>query len=437
LLQKETDIVEKKFDAIVVGAGPAGSICGLTLARAGLETLIVERGKFPGAKNMWGGAYYGPLLHEIFPDFWEDAPVERYILKRKFSVLTEESALTMEFSTQKFRELPYKGFSVLRAQFDRWLASKAEQEGAIVASALQADDLLWEDTRVAGIKAGGDAIPANVVVACDGVNSLVAEKAGLREKLAPKFLKQGVKEVIELPRETIEQRFFLSGEEGIAWESLGSFTQDIPGGGFIYTNKDSLSVGVVVQLDGLAEKKVKANDLLEGFKQHPEIAPYLRDGKLVEYSAHLIPVAGKAMMPRLYGDGILIAGDAAALTLVTGLALEGANLAVASGIAAAETVIAAKKSENFTARFLASYQDKLENSFVLKDMEAFKKAPKFLENPRIYKEYPEIACDLAKKIFTNDGKPREKMMTLLKQATKNRLSYLQILRDLWEIKGAL
>ena len=74
--------MEQKFDAVVIGAGPAGCLCGYTLARAGLETLIVERGKYPGAKNMWGGAYYGPLLHELFPDFWEEAPVERYILRR-------------------------------------------------------------------------------------------------------------------------------------------------------------------------------------------------------------------------------------------------------------------------------------------------------------------------------------------------------------------
>jgi len=429
--------VEKRFDAIIVGAGPAGCLCGYTLAKAGLETLIVERGKFPGAKNMWGGAYYGPLLHEIFPDFWEEAPIERYILRRRFSFLTEDSSLSIEFSTQKFRELPYNGFSVLRAKFDRWLASKAEQAGAIVASGLQADDLLWEGNQVSGIKAGGDEIPANVVVACDGVNSLIAEKAGLRKKLAAENLKQAVKEVFQLTRETIEQRFFLCGEEGIAWESLGSFTQDIPGGGFIYTNKDSLSVGVVVQLSTLAEKKVKANDLLEKFKLHPEIAPYLRDGKLVEYSAHLIPTAGKAMVPKLYGDGILVAGDAAALTLVTGLALEGANFAIASGIAAAETVIAAKKGKNFSANSLASYQDKLKESFVLNDLEVFKKAPEFLENPRIYKDYPEIACDLAKKIFTNDGKPREKMIALLKQSTKDKVSFLQIIGDLWKIKGAL
>lgn len=429
--------MEKKFDAIVIGAGPAGSVCGYILAREGLETLVVERGKFPGAKNMWGGAYYGPLLHELFPNFWEEAPVERHILRRKFSLLTEGSSLSMEFSTHKFKEPPYSGFSVLRAKFDRWLAEQAEKAGAIVASGLQADDLLWDRRKVSGIKAGGDAIPASVVVACDGVNSLMAEKAGLRKKMAPAHFKHGIKEILQLPKETIENRFFLSGEEGISWEALGFFTQGIPGGGFIYTNKDSLSIGIVVQLNALAEKKVRANDLLEEFKKHPEIAPYLRDGKLLEYSAHLIPTAGKAMMPALYGEGILVAGDAAGLTLVTGLALEGANLALASGVAAAETIIAAKKRKDFSAKSLASYQNRLSNTFVLKDLDTFKRAPHFLDNPRLYNTYPWIACDLAAKLFTNDGQPRERLIQLLKQATKDRVSFLQVLRDLWQIKGAL
>jgi electron transfer flavoprotein-quinone oxidoreductase len=363
--------------------------------------------------------------------------VERYIKRRKFSFLTEDSALSVDFTTKAFDEAPYNGFSVLRAKFDRWLASKAEQAGTIVASGLQADDLLWEESKVSGIKAGGDDLPADVVVACDGVNSILAEKAGLRSDLSPKDMKQGVKEVIQLPRETIEHRFNLAEKEGIAWESLGTFTKGIPGGAFIYTNEDSLSIGVVVQLNALAEKSVKANDLLEEYKRHPEVAPFLKDGKMVEYSAHLIPVSGKVMMPALYGDGILLAGDAAAMTLATGLALEGANFAIASGVAAAEAIIEAKKTGDFSKTALSKYQTRLEQNFVLKDLETFKKAPHFLENPRLYQQYPEFLCDIAEKIFTNDGQPREKSMKILKQAMDGRISFLQIIRDLWQIKGSI
>jgi electron transfer flavoprotein-quinone oxidoreductase len=429
--------VVEKFDAIVVGAGPAGSACGYTLAKAGLNTLVVERGKFPGAKNMWGGAYYGPLLHQLFPDFWDEAPVERYIKRRKFSFLTGDSALSVDFTTKRFDEPPYNGFSVLRAKFDRWLATKAEQAGAIVASGLQADDLLWEGSRVSGIKAGGDDLPADVVVACDGVNSILAEKAGLRTDFSPKNMKQGVKEVIQIPREVIEHRFNLHEKEGTAWESLGTFTKGIPGGAFVYTNEDSLSIGVVVQLNALTEKNVKANDLLEDFKRHPEVAPLLKDGRMVEYSAHLIPVAGKAMMPSLFGDGILVAGDAAAMTLATGLALEGANFAIASGMAAGDTIIDAKKKSDFSKAALSQYQTRLGQSFVLRDLETFKKAPHLLENPRLYEQYPEFLCEMAERIFTNDGQPREKTMKILRQAMDGKISFLQIIRDLWQIKGSL
>jgi electron transfer flavoprotein-quinone oxidoreductase len=429
--------VSQKFDAVVVGGGPAGCACGIILAKAGLETLIVERGKFAGAKNMWGGAFYGPSLYEFFPYFWEEAPVERYIARHKYSFLTKDAAFSVDFTTKKFGEPPYNGFSVLRSKFDRWLTEKAEQAGAVVATGLEAEDLLWQGNVVSGIKSGGDEIPADVVIACDGVNSILAEKAGLREKLQPRHIKQGVKEVIQLPRQVIEQRFNLKGEEGIAWEFIGAFSRGIPGGAFIYTNKESLSVGVVVQLDGLTEGKVWANDLLEDFKRHPEVAAMLAYGQLVEYSAHLVPVGGMAMMPAIYTDGMLVAGDAAGLTLTTGLVLEGANFAIESGKAAAETVIRAKKMRDFSQKSLSYYPQLLKQRFVLKDLESFKKAPSLLENPHFYHQYPELACELAERIFTNDGKPRNKLWPMFRDSQKGKISLWQILRDLFRIKRAI
>jgi len=429
--------VKQHFDAIVVGAGPAGCACGLTLARAGLQTLVVERGKFAGAKNMWGGAFYGPLFHQLFPNFWEEAPVERYIARRKLSVLTEEAALSTEFASQKFAEQPYNGFSLLRARFDRWFADQVRQAGAIVAAGLQADDLIRNGTGICGIIAGGEEFPADVVVACDGINSLLAERAGLRKRFIAKDVKQGVKEVIRFPQEVLESRFNLSGREGLAWEFIGAFTKGIPGGGFLYTNRDCLSVGVVIQLASLVEKKIEANRILEDFKSHPEVARYIKGGEPAEYSAHLIPTGGLTMMPELCIDGFLVAGDAAALCLVTGLNLEGANLALASGLAAAETVIQAKKQNDFSKRTLASYRTRLEESFVLKDLETFRKAPQFLENPRIYSQYPALACELAEKIFTSNGQPREKIWQLLKKSMGDELSFWKMVKDLGKMKGAI
>jgi len=193
----------------------------------------------------------------------------------------------------------------------------------------------------------------------------------------------------------------------------------------------------VVQLSALVEKKIVVNDLLEEFKQHTEVANLLAGGKLVEYSAHMIAVSGKAMMPTLYTDGFLVAGDSAAFALATGLSLEGANFAVASGVAAAETVIRAKQKGDFSRKSLSSYPELLKESFVLKDLETFQKAPRFLENPRIYSLYPELACALAEKIFTNEGKPRKKLWKMFKEAMDDRVSFWQIARDLIKIKRSL
>ena len=399
--------------------------------------MLVERGKFAGAKNMWGGAFYGPTLSELLPDFWEEAPIERYMARHKFSLLTHDACLSAESTTQKFSQPPYNGFTLLRSKFDRWFASKVEQAGAIVATGLQADGLLHDGNHIIGIKAGGDELPADVVIACDGVNSILAQEAGLRGKILPRDVKQGVKEVIELPRKTIEQRFNLSGDEGVAWEFIGSCTKGLPGGAFIYTNKESLSVGVVVQLGALVEKKIKANELLDEFKGHSSVANLLDGGKLVEYSAHLIPASGIDMMPALYTDGFLVAGDAAAFVVGTGLILEGANFAIASGVAAAETVIRAKQSGDFSTKSLSYYQDLLAQSFVLKDLKTYRKAHHFLANPRIYSSYPELACDLAERIFTNDGKPRKKSWQLLREAMKGRVSFCQIACDLIRGRGAI
>ena len=429
--------MSQKFDAIIVGAGPAGCACGYRLAQAGLEVLVVERGNFAGAKNMWGGAFFGPTLGELLADFWEQAPIERYVARHRLSLLCDEDSLSIEFTTPKFSQRPYNGFTVLRSRFDRWFATKVQEAGAIVASGLAADDILWDGTKVVGIKAGGDELPADVVIACDGVNSALAQKAGLRGELKPQEVKQGVKEVITLPRETIEQRFNLTGDEGVAWTFVGSCTQGLPGGGFIYTNKDSLSVGLVVQLNALIDKQVRANDLLEGFKQSPTVARLLEGGKLAEYSAHLIPVEGINMMPRLYTNGFLVAGDAAALVVGTGLILEGANFAVASGVAAAETVIRAKGKEDFSANSLAYYQELLEQSFVLKDLKTYKEAPHFLENPRIYNIYPELACNLAEKLFTSDGQPRKRAWQLLRETMKDKVSLQQLARDLMRGRKAV
>ncbi|MDI7261889.1 MAG: FAD-dependent oxidoreductase, partial [Thermodesulfobacteriota bacterium] len=302
---------------------------------------------------------------------------------------------------------------------------------------LKVDDLLIEEDKVKGVKIGKEEFNSDVVILADGANSLLTQKAGLRKEFSPGDIKQGVKEVIQLPRKTIEERFNLKGNEGVAMEFVGSCTKGLPGGGFLYTNKESLSLGVVVQLGDLVKNHIKASDLLEEFKTHPEIAKLIEGGQTLEYSAHLIPVAGLGMMPRLYRDGLLVTGDAAALLLGTGLILEGSNFAAASGMAAAETVKIAKEKEDFSERTLSHYQQILEKNFVLQDLETFKEAPKFLKNTRIYHLYPKLMIEIVERIFRNNGEPRKGTFRIVREVLKENISIWQLFSDAMKARKAI
>lgn len=427
----------ERFDVIVVGGGPAGCASAYVMAKAGLNVLLFERGKLAGVKNMWGGAMFGPQMNELIPEFWKEAPVERFVTRHVLSFMSEHGSTALDFKSTRFGTAPYNGFILLRAKFDAWMAQKVEEAGAIVATGMRVDDLILQGSRVSGVKVGEEEFPSDIVILADGVNSLLAKKAGLRKDFLQEDMKQGVKEIIELPREVIEQRFNLVNDEGAAIEFVGTCTRGLPGGGFIYTNKESLSLGLVIELGALVKSRLKASDLLEEFKRHPDISRLIEGGKTVEYSAHLIPCSGLAMMPKLATDGVLVAGDAAAMLLGTGLILEGANFAIASGMKAAQTAIEAKEKNDFSAGSLSRYEQLLKESFVLKDLETFKGAPAFLKNRRIYELYPELAFEIFEAIFQNDGMPRKGTMQLVKEIVKGRTSIGSIMSDLWKARKAI
>ena len=322
-------------DAVVVGAGPAGSAAALELAKAGRDVVIVERGAFPGAKNVYGGVVYGRILDEIVPQWWTEVPVQRWVTRRSTMLMTPTQALTVDYRTSNWDRPPYNGMTTYRAEFDSWLAGKAVAAGARLVTSTVATGLLREaDGRISGVRtdrSDGD-IRARVVIACDGVNSFLAKEAGLLPRTSPAHTTLGVKETLALPRDVINERFGLVGDQGLDIEMVGC-TSGIPGGGFLYTNLDTVSVGVVVGLVGLAEAKTRPEELVAGVKAHPAIAPYLRGAELKEYSAHLVPEGGYRAMPRLATDGMLVAGDAASMCLAAGLWLEGVNFAIGAGLA--------------------------------------------------------------------------------------------------------
>lgn len=393
------------FDVVVAGAGPAGCAAALEAARAGLRVALLERGPYPGAKNVYGGVVYGRVLDELVPGWWEEMPVQRWVTRRSTMVLTGEQALTVDVRAGDWGRPPYNGATAFRSELDGWLASLAEEAGAVLVPSTTATGLLRDAAgRITGVRTDrpdGD-LHARVVIACDGVNSFLAKEAGLFAKVPGRQAEHtslGVKETLALPREVIEDRFGLSGRHGQDIEILGC-TGGIPGGGFLYTNLESVSVGVVLSLTGLAASGRRPEEVLAGLKEHPAIAPLLRGAALKEYSAHLIPEGGHDTMPKLVTDGLLVAGDAAAMCLAAGVWLEGVNYALGAGMYAGRAAAGAVAAGDTSRAGLARYRTLLEESFVLADHRRLRRVPGLVFSERVQQAYPKLLCDVAQEFFT-------------------------------------
>jgi electron transfer flavoprotein-quinone oxidoreductase len=396
-------------DVVVAGAGPAGAAAALVAARAGLRVLLIERGPFPGAKNMYGGVIYPRVLDTLLPAWWQEAPVQRWVTRRATMVLAEAKALTVEFRGEDWDAPPYNGATAYRADFDAWLAGQAQAAGAELICATTVTGLLRDaGGQVTGVRTDrpdGD-VRAPLVIACDGVNSFLAKEAGLYEDWSMTHFTVGVKEVLALPRDVLEDRFNLTGDEGLDIEILGG-TQGIPGGGFLYTNRDTIAVGVVLSVAGLRDSGRRPEEIIAALKEHPAIAPLVRGGELTEYSAHTIPEGGMDGMPRLSTGGMLVAGDAAHLCLASGIWLEGVNFAIGSGALAGETAAEAVRAGDTSASALGAYRRRLEHSFVLANHRKLRGAHRLILGQRAQTLYPELACGIAQRVFTvTDPEPK-------------------------------
>lgn len=346
---------ENRTEVIVVGAGPAGISAAITVARAGYEVILIERGKFAGSKNMFGGAIYASAVKEIFPDFEKSAPLERKNIEHKYAILGDNDSTIVSYRKNHEEAVSY---TVIRGKFDRWMAEEAKKEGVILVEETVVRELLVEDEKVVGVKTELEDYYADIVILADGVNSLLAKQIGLRDDIEPKDVAISVKEVIKLDKDKINDRFLVNDDEGCIYEIFGGSMLGKLGLGFIYTNKDSVSIGLGVTLDEFTKAKIKPYELLAKLKEHPAIAPLISGGETVEYSAHLIPEGGYKKIPTLSGAGVMIVGDAA--MLVNNMHWEGTNLAMISGKLAGETAVVALSKKDYSEDTLARYQDSVE-----------------------------------------------------------------------------
>jgi electron transfer flavoprotein-quinone oxidoreductase len=423
-------------ECIVVGGGLAGLSAAYGLAEAGLEVMVLERGDYSGAKNVTGGRLYVKPIRGFYPELWDEAPFERPVARELVTMMADGAHATVEIASDRFTADTPQSYTIVRAKLDQWLAEKVTEKGAMVVPNMKVDELLRKDGRVIGIRAGGDEIGAQVVIVAEGVLRLLSSAAGLAGEPQAKHHALGYKEIIELPAGVIEDRWHLNPGEGAAQLFMGDCTRGMLGGAFLYTNRESISLGMVVGMEAMRSRRdgTESWQLLDEFKELPQIRPLVAGGTVAEYSAHAVPEGGISQVPRLAGDGYLVAGDTAGLSLNALVTVRGMDFAIASGYYAAEAVKKAKAAGDFSAAGLASYEASLRDSFVLKDLETAREIPRFMENPRLFTHYPRAVSRLLESVYTVDDQPQSGLFRKAWKSARKDFVNVAAVRDAWSLR---
>ncbi len=391
------------YDVVVVGAGPAGSAAAITAARAGARVALIERGIYPGAKSVYGGVMYLKVLDRILPKWREEIPFERWITKRQTMVLNGSTSVTLIYHDENWGQDPYNGVTCLRSNFDSWLASKAQMEGVDLITATTVVDVKFQkepSAPVLGVILSNSdhAVGCKSVILAEGALSLLADRLGLSSPNKSQHLTLGVKEVLKLDAATINERFGVTYDQGVDIEILGGLSP-LVGGAFLYTNRDTISVGAIVSLESLKRHQVRAEHALEQIKLHPSIKPLIKFSTQVEYLAHLIPEGGWQDRGTLMDQGVYVAGDAASSTLAAGMWLEGVNYAIEMGITAGEHAVRYAKGDS-VGDASRLYQDAVKRSFVGKNLKKLRYAPEVMLSEPIQRTLPIVLNKSIGSLFT-------------------------------------
>ncbi|ADX86449.1 FAD-dependent oxidoreductase [Saccharolobus islandicus] len=400
-------------DIVIAGGGLAGLSAAITANREGLSTIVLERGEYSGSKNVSGGRMYVHALSQLFPDALERAPLERPVTKETYEIYCEEGKKI----TFSFQHKTKNSYTILRAKFDQWLAKEAENEGVLISYTTLISNARREKDYVV-IETNRGELKAPLVIDAGGITAPVSRFLGVK-KLEPKTLMLGVKEVLDIKPEIPEN-------EGEARTIMG-LIGNLKGGGFVYTNKDTLSIGVTIKVESLYNSSIPSHEIVERFRESLGLS-----GNILEYSAHLIPYYGYDKIGKIHDKNLILVGDAAGFLINDGFNIRGMDLAIGSGIIAGKAAKKIKELNDYSRTDI--YYEMLKESFVLKDMKTALRSFSVLSEEEVFTKYPKVICNVLGKLFTVTGDGKERPINVLLQESKSEnVNTTKMLSDLMRL----
>lgn len=399
-------MTQAEFDVVVVGAGIAGTAAAYRLADEGFDVALVERAKQPGMKNVTGGVLYGQVLDDLLPGYPEAAPLERHVVEHTVNLLHDDATVSIGYRDPALREEP--NYTLMLGRFNQWFVDRAVEAGALFLPATSVRDVTQEtDRAVVHTDREDGELSCRAVIGADGVNTTVGRVTGIQRPMRNEDMALSVKKVLNVGRDAINQRFNLDADEGAAHVYTG-YPAGVPTVGyFVYTFEDYLSVGAVGGLEtlrwlgdeGYADAGTPLYSLLEEFMELDAVRPFVQGGSVQEYQGILIPEHSYDTLPERYDRRVALIGDAAGLVLNKGYSFRGLDYGVKSGLLAAEAAAACAEDGDWDA-FGQRYDDRLEESYVLRDMKQHRNLPKLLHNERMYGAYPAVARETLRSMYT-------------------------------------
>jgi electron transfer flavoprotein-quinone oxidoreductase len=265
----------EKYDVAIIGGGTAGLAALKQLSSLGKQAILLEAGSKIGSKNLSGGILYSKKpkkgqvtnVEQVYENFLEDAPIERKITKYILHSTSQDKVYSMDLTAAHDYQANF-GCSVLLSKLNSWFAKQAEEAAAKLGGGIipgvHVKSITWNENGTSIIQTDElDEFEVKAIIAADGVNSEIAEMVGARKKFTTDQLYQGVKVIVKLPEEIIDERFGVSSDEGAAHLFAGDVTLNHIGGGFLYTNRDTLSVGAVYHFESLLKNPTEPYTLID------------------------------------------------------------------------------------------------------------------------------------------------------------------------------